>query len=385
MLQLQILRFIVKFLIVFLLTVSVVFAHKDCCDSKKEEKKWSSDLSTSVTNTSSNYKPTNHHKGLAVDHSHLSLYGPVGSYIDARTSLALHTSRNIDTKKTSLDSEADEISLKTTDRVHDAFGTKIGRFSSYISPANNQSCCAAYFVKRPILYRAFLGGHLIDNGAHMGYTVKSSENRQTYFGVEAFEGKGLMSKANRSVGVLALMARHQTPIHKDHALNLSLSYLLNKLYNQSPKQTNNHVGCCQASSFSGKNMVMGNVALVSALKENIEHNLSFELARVSTLANRFGRNNHHIACNIGSVVAVKDLSFGTLEFGARFDYLRAMEFCSCEGPYLIKTVEKTAMIGLKPSHHQSIRFEYTNQALKNASKEQNNIFQVRYTVSFSVF
>lgn len=365
----------------------MVFAHETCCSSKKpkEEKKWSSDLSTSVTNTSASYSQTNHHKGLGVDHSHLSAYGPLSDYFDARTSLAFHTSRKLVTKEMSLDFQAEEVSLQTTDKVHDSMRAKVGRFSSYISPANQQSCCSASFIKRPILYRAFLGGHLIDNGAHFCYKMKTSADRQSDLGVEAFEGKGLMSKANKLLGVVAFMARHKQAIHKDHSLNLSLSYLLNTLYNQPPRQSNDHVGCCQGSTFSGKNMVMGNLGLTSAVRENIEHNLSFELARVSTLATRFGTNKHHIAYNMGSVVSFKELSVGTIELGARFDYLRGINFCPFDGPYLIKTSEKTAMVGWKPSEHHTLRFEYTHQTLKNASKRYNNIFQVKYTVAFSIF
>ena len=68
--------------------------------------------------------------------------------------------------------------------------------------------------------------------------------------------------------------------------------------------------------------------------------LLFELARINKLAERFGKNNYHGAYNLGSVTSFKNLHIGTIEAGVRFDYLRGMKFCSHEGAYLNKVIEK---------------------------------------------
>ncbi|MDP2194174.1 MAG: hypothetical protein Q8K36_06590, partial [Alphaproteobacteria bacterium] len=351
-----------KAFLVFCATISFLHAHKGCCDEK--HRTWSGNLSVSATNTSSGYSPTNHHQGLSLDHSSVSVGGPLGAYFDASAAVAMHTSKKHDTRKVSLDADLEELSVKTTHNAHEAFSAKAGRFASYISPANQAHCCGAFFIKRPLLYRAFLGGHLIDNGGHIDYTISHSEDAHTTVGFESFHGKGLMSQSNKGIGLFAWMIRHKNAIHQNHELDLSVSYLLNSLYNQPYRNASNHSGCCQGSSFTGKHMMMANLALTSKIVDGIESNLSGEVARVSKLAERFGRNRHHIAYSLGSVISFTDLAIGTAEFGARYDYLRGIGFCPCGGPYLNKTHEKTAMIGWKPNENHTLRFEYTHQTLK---------------------
>lgn len=363
-----------------LLMLPSIFAHKDCCNHN--QRKWGANLSLSATNTSDNYYPTNHHQGLGLDHSHFSANGPAGDYLDASASLAFNTSKKSSSKKILFKKKAEELSLKTNKNTHSYLGAKVGRFASHISPNNQKICCSNSFIKRPLLYRGFLGGHLIDNGAHVDYTIDHYESAKTTLGFEALQGKGLMSKSNK-VGLLSLIARHKIQFNQQHGLDFSASYLANNIYNQRVSKTHNHVGCCQASSYTGKNMLMANSELTSKINEDINHSFTVEWARINKLANRYGKNKHHIAYSIGSVTAFQKTNAGTIEAGLRFDHLRGMKFCSYDGAYFSKTIEKTIMLGWKPSENHTLRFEHTTQKLKK--QKNNHIFQVNYNLHVCVF
>jgi hypothetical protein len=371
----------VNFFLILLLTCSFAFAHKECCAHK--QRKWSSVLSVAAINTSTEYRPTNHHQGLALDHSGLSLYGPASDYLDVTAALAFHTSKKLSARKITLSFDIDELSLKTTRKLHDSFRVKAGHFASYISPDNQENCCGTYFIKRPILYRAFFGGHLIDKGMHVDYTINHFENSNTIMGVEAFQGKGLMATSNKTIGVFSGMVRHKKHFNQNNVVDISVSSILNTLYNQNNEGIPDHVSCCQGGSYTGNHMVMGNLSFTSPLQENIDCTFSLEAARISKLAKKYGRNNHHMAYNAGPIIAFKELSVGIVEVGVRYDHLRGIGFCPSDGPYFVKTIEKTFMVGWKPSQHHTLRFEYTNQTLKNA--KPNNIFQLKYTMSVSLF
>lgn len=368
-----------KFIILLIITSTIAFTHehKNCCNHKK---KWSSNLSLSATNTSSSYEPTNHHKGLALDHSSLSLKGPTNDYLDFSSNLAFNTSTNTVSGKTRLTFEIEELAIQTTKEIHESFSAQIGRFPSHITPINQESCCGYYFIKRPILYRAFLGGHLTDNGLHIDFKFNHDNAGNTQVGFESFEGKSLMTKSNKVVGLLAWMVRHQQSI-SNNAFDLSFAYVLNTLYNQK-NVSSDHIGCCQGGLYTGKNMFLGYLAVNSELNESLDSIVSLEIARVSQLKKSFSRNDFHLAYNAGVILSVKNLPIGKIEIGIRRDQLRSMSFCPCDGPYKTKTVEKTAMIGWKISHLQSLRFEYTNQTHK---QNQDHIFQIKYTVNFSIF
>jgi hypothetical protein len=369
-------------LILTILMLTNLFAHQNCCHHT--ERKWHAQLSLATTNTTRSYTPTNHHKGLSLDHSHLSAAGPAGDYLDASASMAFNTSQKSISRKVKFNAKTEELALKTTAKTHEFFSAKAGRFASYISPENQKSCCGAAFIKRPLLYRGFLGGHLIDNGAHFDHKMHADDTKEITLGFEAFQGKGLITKSNKAAGIFTFIARHKNNFHNNHSIDLSCSYLLNTLYNQNPAKTSGHIGCCQAGSYTGQNMLMANAELISNLSDNISHNLSFECARISKLAKRFGTGKNHTAYNLGSVTSFKNLNIGTLQAGVRFDRLRGMKFCHHGGvAYFSKTIEKTAMLGWQPNQNHTFKFEYTNQNLKN--QKNNNIVQFKYNFAVSIF
>lgn len=369
-----------KFLLLILI-LPTIFAHQNCCNHT--ERKWHGNISLSATNTSNSYTPTNHHQGLGLDHSHISAAGPVGNYFDASTSLAFNTSKKNISRKVLFKKNIEELALSTTDQISSNFRAKVGKFASYISPNNQKNCCGYAFIKRPILYRSFLGGHLVENGAHFDCKIDVSEKHETALGFEALQGKGLMSQSNK-VGLLSLIAQHKNKLHENHFLNLSLAYVLNRLYNQTITKTKGHIGCCQASAYTGKNMAMANTELLSKISKNTEHSFSFEYARVSKLARKFEKHKYHSAYNFASVTSFKNLSIGTIQTGLRFDRLRGMQFCHHGGgAYFTKILEKTAMLGWQPHQNHNLKFEYTNQNLKN--QKNNNITQLKYNFSFDTF
>jgi hypothetical protein len=69
----------------------------------------------------------------------------------------------------------------------------VGRFASQIGYLNEQHPHADDFVERPLLYRAFFGGHWFDDGLRLNWTAPTP-----FFlglGVEVFRGKQLVREA----------------------------------------------------------------------------------------------------------------------------------------------------------------------------------------------
>jgi len=87
-----------KSFLLLLCSLSVVLAHKTCCDHEKRV--WSSKAMVSVTNTSSDYAIAHQHQGLCLDHNHVNVKGPLGDFFDASAALALHTVKEHETRKT---------------------------------------------------------------------------------------------------------------------------------------------------------------------------------------------------------------------------------------------------------------------------------------------
>jgi hypothetical protein len=363
-----------RLLFLFFAFCSFLKAHEGCCNHKP--RKWSSKALLSLINRSSSDEMAN--KGFNLDHSTVSASGPLSYYCDATAALLMETTRGADTRKISLHRGLEELSLKTTKAIHEKISLKIGRFASSV----RKNCCDGFFVEHSILDRSFLGGHLIDNGMHVDYNITHRDASETTIGFESLEGKGLMPEIKKGNGLFIGIIRHARSLANNHFVDLSVSYLLNTLYNQSSTGTNNHIGCCQGSSYTGKHIMMANLELASKFQNDIDSNLLIEVARVHNLAERFGKNNHHAAYSLGQIFSFKNLKIGILQIGMRYDDFSGIDFCPCDGIYKTTIKEKTAMLGWKPSENHLLRFEYTHQTKHSKS---NNIFKLNYTLKISFF
>ncbi|MFY7907746.1 MAG: hypothetical protein ACOVO0_16555, partial [Burkholderiaceae bacterium] len=96
-------------------------------------------------------------KGLQLGHSDVSVAGPVGQALEARFTVAAHAHGG------KVEAELEEAYVQTRS-LPAGLQVRAGRFPSQIGYLNEQHPHADDFAERPLLYRAFLGGHWFDDG-----------------------------------------------------------------------------------------------------------------------------------------------------------------------------------------------------------------------------
>ncbi|QIZ78637.1 porin [Ferrimonas lipolytica] len=108
------------------------------------------------------------------------------------------------------------------------FSVRAGRFLADFGYLNNQHLHSDAFVERPVVYRAFLGGHYFDDGVRLNWVAPTD----TYWtlGIEAFDGESLQADEFEdpdSVGVYHAYTKFGGDIGTSHSWQLGLSYLHN--------------------------------------------------------------------------------------------------------------------------------------------------------------
>src|SRR5690606_18484836 len=123
--------------------------------AQAQEKGWEVGAVLDITHTSRELALGKREQGLALGHSDVVARGPLGSHFVAQVGLAAHQHDG----KVEFDMEEAWIQTRS---LPAGFQARAGRFFSQIGYLNEQHPHADDFVERPLLYRAFLGGHWFD-------------------------------------------------------------------------------------------------------------------------------------------------------------------------------------------------------------------------------
>lgn len=332
-------------------------------------------------------------RGLELGHSDLTASGPLGRHFIAQANAALETDDG------RLKAAVDELWLQTV-TLPLGITARVGRFGSQIGYLNEQHPHTDDFVERPLLYRAFFGGHWNDDGIRVNVTLPTK--LYAMVGVETFRGKRLVEDAGESPtpGAFTLVTKIGGDIGAEHSWQVGASYVRNRRL-PTPEEPHGEEGehhehgedephaseeahahgHHHGAAFSGRNIWMIDATWKWAPNGNNREQqvrLSLEAARI-TGVNRFATSrDRHDAVAISAVWRFHP----NWEVGARTDWLRvAVPHDDHFDRGRLR--EHSLMVAWKPSHMQSLRLQYTAQ--RNAVEFENvvkNSVQLQYVIAF---
>jgi hypothetical protein len=323
-------------------------------------------------------------KGLALGHSDLTLSGPLGRHFQAQVTAAVHSHDG------RVEAELEEASLQTR-TLPAGLQMRAGRFASQIGYLNEQHPHADDFVERPLLYRAFLGGHWFDDGVRLNWTAPTPFYLR--LGAEVFRGNQLVQEAAsaRSPGAATLSARTGGDIGTSHSWQAGASWL----HNRREAAPDDHGGGgggeeghdhdhdhahAHGAAYSGKNMSIIDLAWKWSPGGNNraqQVRLSYEYAEVRE-PNRFAtRRDLHRAQYLSAVWRFAP----AWEVGWRSDALRVRQ---PHGNHFhsARLREDALMLAYRPTHAQSWRLQVTRQHDAAGFDAARHTLQLHYVLSF---
>ncbi len=332
-------------------------------------------------------------QGLALGHSDLSARGNLGALLGAQITVAAHQHDG------RLEAELEEAWLETR-TLPLGLQLRAGRFASQIGALNAQHAHADDFVERPLLYRAFLGGHWFDDGLRLNWTAPTPF--YLMLGAEAFRGRQLVPEAetSRSPGAVALSLKTGADIGRSHSWQFGAAWVHNRRMaaheheheeghadgdeeGHDDDHDDAHEGHDHAhgAEFSG-----GRLWLLDATWKwapdgnNRERQLrvTAEFARITDLGEHATSADRHQAAAL-SVVWRFDPAW---EVGVRTDWLRVRmphEDHFHDG----RLREHAVMLAWKPTHGQALRLQATTQRQAQGFDDaQRRSLQLQYVLSF---
>jgi len=319
-------------------------------------------------------------RGLGLGHSDISLFGPIGSALQAQITTAVHSHDD------DLEAELEEAFVQTRS-LPAGLQARAGRFSSQLGYLNEQHPHADDFVERPLLYRAFLGGHWYDDGVRLNWTAPTELYLR--LGAEVFRGRQLVQEASRtqSPGAFVLTARTGGDIGRSHSWQAGLSWLHNRreaaledAHDHDGDEHDHDHAHAHGAAYSGKHLYLLDVAYKWAPDGNNSRQqlrLAYEYAEVRDL-NRYASNgDRHRAHYLSAVWRFAP----TWEVGVRTDLLRVRQ---PHGDHFhgARLAEDAVMLAYKPTHMQSLRLQFTRQRDAVGFDTGKHALQLQYVLSF---
>lgn len=328
-------------------------------------------------------------QGLALGHSDAIARGPLGRHFSAQLGAAAHQHDG------KVDFEMEEAWVQTR-TLPAGFQARAGRFASQIGYLNEQHPHADDFVERPLLYRAFLGGHWFDDGVRLNWTAPTPF--YLTFGTEVFRGRQLVQEAAsaRSPGAVTLSMKVGNDIGRSQSWQLGASYLHNRreaaIEDEADHGDEGHAeegghehghghAHAHGAALSGKKMWLLDAAWKWAPDGNNRQQqlkLVSEYARVAK-PNRYADNSdYHDALSLSAVWRFSQ----EWEIGARTDWLRARV---PHGDHFHngRLREHALMVAWKPTHGQALRLQFTTQPrAEEFENRSSRTVQLQYVLSF---
>ena len=324
-------------------------------------------------------------QGLQLGHSDLTASGPLGRHLRG------HVGAVFETHDGKLEKGIEEVYIESTSLPY-GLQARAGRFASQIGYLNQQHMHADDFTERPLLYRAFFGGHWRDDGVRLNVTLPTSFYWMV--GAEAMRGKKLVEETFDRVknpGVATLVTKIGNDINRSHSWQLGFSYIKSRREamveeehdheEEGHEDGHDHAGHAHGAQFSGRNTYMIDATWKWAPGGNNRDQqvrVSFEAAQIRGL-NRFARASDKQEANALSVVYRFSPSW---EVGARSDWLRVR---TPHGEHFHSGLlrEQSLMLAWKPTHMQSLRLQYSRQrdAVEFESPSKRTI-QLQYVMAF---
>jgi len=316
-------------------------------------------------------------QGLGLGHSDVNVKGPLGRHLEAQATAVTHTADG------KLEFELEEAWVQSR-TLPAGLQLRAGRFASQLGYLNEQHPHTDDFVERPLLYRAFLGGHWNDDGVRLNWTPPT--DLYLRFGLEAFRGRTLVEEAAaaKRPGAIVLSARTGGDIGLSQSWQAGLSLLHNRREAEvESEEEHEHEGehaHAHGAAFSGRRMWLADIEWKWAPEGNNRQQqvrVSYEHALVLR-PNRFalGSDRHH-----ASYLGVVWRFAPAWETGVRFDVLRVRQ--PHEDHFEDGRLRETAlMLAYKPTHMQTLRLQFTQQKDRGGFPSATHAVQLQYILNF---
>lgn len=327
-------------------------------------------------------------QGLQLGHSDLTAAGPIGRHLRAQITGVLETHDG------QLESAFEEAWLETR-TLPLGLTARVGRFASQIGYLNQQHPHADDFVERPLLYRAFLGGHWNDDGVRLNLTLPT--RLYWMLGAEAFRGRRLIAETDEPVngaGAFTLTSKLGGDFDRSNSWQLGLSYLKSRRIaaleaheehgeeeEAGHEEHDEHAHHDHGAAFGGRHTWMVDATWKWApLGNNSDQQVrvTFEAAHISGI-NRFATSqDRHKAYALSAAWRFHP----NWETGIRFDQLRV---AMPHGDHFHdgRLNETALMLAWKPSHGQSLRLQVTTQdRAVGFEHPARRAVQLQYVVAF---
>ena len=357
--------------------------------AQAQERGWEVGAVLDVAHTTRELALGQREQGLALGHSDVVLRGPIGPHFSAQLGAVAHQHEG------KLEFDMEEAWVQTRS-LPGGFQARAGRFLSQIGYLNEQHPHTDDFVERPLLYRAFLGGHWFDDGLRLSWTAPTPF--YLTLGAEVFRGKQLIEEAasSRSPGAMTLSMKVGNDIGISHSWQLGASYVHNRreaaLEDAHGEEVHGHEegeeehgqdhhDHAHGAALSGKKMWMLDAAWKWAPNGNNRQQqlkLVGEYARVTEPNRNADRSDYHEAASLSAVWRFSQ----QWEVGARTDWLKAR---MPHGDHFHdgRLREHAVMIAWKPTHGQVVRLQYSTQPrAEEFEGRSNKTIQVQYLLSF---
>ena len=325
-------------------------------------------------------------KGFGLGHSDFVARGPLGRHLNAQLTAVAHTHDH------RLEMELEEAWAETR-TLPAGWQARFGRFASQIGYLNEQHPHTDDFVERPLLYRAFLGSHWIDEGLRLNWTAPT----ELYFraGAELMRGRQLSPDGSSSMpGALALNLRTGGDIGLDHSWQAGLSWLRNRRaiasavdeladddHDHDHDAHAGHDHADHAARYTGKQLWLVDLTWKWAPEGNNRRQqvrVTTEFARVTKPTAFATSADRHDAASL----AVAWRFQPDWEIGARTDWLR-LAIPHGDHFHRGRLREHALMVAWKPSHQQTVRLQYTTQRDgQEIEGLARRAIQLQYLVSF---
>lgn len=322
-------------------------------------------------------------QGLGLGHSDLTAFGPLGEHLHGQLTVAAHSHDG------DVEVELEEAFVATR-TLPAGLQLRVGRFASQIGYLNEQHPHADDFVERPLLYRAFLGGHWIDDGVRLNWVAPT--DLYLRLGAEVFRGRQLVEEAasTRNPGAFTLSAKAGGDWGRSQSWQAGISWLHNRREAAVEDEDHHHGGGghdhahdhahAHGAAFSGKNMLLWELTWKWAPDGNNLRNqvrVSYERAQIRDL-NRYARSSDRHEADYLSVAWRFAPSW---EVGARID---ALDVRVPHGDHFHggRLREGALMLAWKPSHQQTLRLQFTRQHGARGIEDAGRAVQLQYVASF---
>lgn len=335
-----------------------------------------------VTATSRALGLAQRNQGLALGHSDVSASGPVGKALSAQLTAAVHTHEG----KT--EAELEEAWLQTRSLPW-GLQARAGRFASQLGYLNEQHPHADDFVERPLMYRAFLGGHWNDDGLRLNWTAPTPMYLR--LGAEVFRGKRLVEHAEpaSSPGVSVLSARLGDDIGASHSWQAGFALVQNRRqqevaeHGHEDEHGDDHGDehdHGHGALYSGKRMQVWDVTWKWAPDGNNSQRqlrVGYERAVVHKPNHFATAADRHVADHLAVVWRFSP----TWEVGTRLERLRVAE---PHGDHFhsARLRQTSLMLAYKPGHMQTVRLQVAKQTGSDSLATKGHSVQLQYVLNW---